>query len=71
MRRASIATFQCRPKYWLLADNSTAPVFVRFWGVKRTSQLNSAMSAFDPKRTSITPFHYAKLSLVLSFGGQR
>ena len=26
-------------------------------------------AAFDPKRTSITPLHYAKLNPVLSFGG--
>ena len=38
--------------YWRKADFPRPSVDVRFPGVKRTSQECTAMSAFDPKRTS-------------------
>ena len=34
-----------------LADIQLTRRNVRFWGVKRTSQIRPVMSAFDPKRT--------------------
>jgi hypothetical protein len=38
-------------RYWHLVDITTVLIDVRFWA-KRTSQFQSIMSAFDPKRTS-------------------
>jgi hypothetical protein len=34
-----------------IADIPSCTARVRFWGVKRTSQVTTVMSAFDPKRT--------------------
>jgi len=40
---------------------------VRFWGVKRMSQLDSVMSAFDPKRTlSVTTNNREMLAVLRS-----
>ena len=37
-------------RYWHLADSSTLPIDVRFWG-QSGHALAAEMSAFDPKRT--------------------
>jgi hypothetical protein len=38
--------------YWHNADITVAVMECPLLGVKRTSQIEAAMSAFDPKRTS-------------------
>src|SRR5262249_56979942 len=38
-------------RFWHKADISRCPLFVRFWGVKRTWPSNDVRSAYDPKRT--------------------
>ena len=52
-------------RYWHLADIAEPPINVRY-EVKRTSQTDAVMSAYDLKRTSTdvtrNPFQYASLS---------
>ena len=55
-------------RYWHLADNPTAPAFVRFWTKADKVQILAALclSANDPKRTLAEVFLVAKSQVGLA-----
>jgi hypothetical protein len=66
------APFAAVIRYWHLADNPTAPAFVRYWSNsgQRWILARDGLSAFDPKRTCASPLTVASRGAELTATGQ-